>query len=138
MPNAKRRARSRVKSVEPISVWQALNEPVVEVSEGAARGIFLALAVILLAVWIAPYWGAMPSVAGATLVSDELSVESVPIVPEWYYVTSAIPGDIAQAFSIAANEVLDISEPVLQISEFYEPGVNAVWGAWLELMQDPY
>ena len=40
-------------------------------------------------------------------------------------------------FAEAINEVLDISEEVIPIIEFYEPGVRAAVDAWLELMADP-
>ncbi|MDP3741606.1 MAG: hypothetical protein Q8R08_04785 [bacterium] len=154
MKNNRRRAATRELSVKPIGVWQVLNEPVVELSEEAVTHIFMALAVILLAVWIAPYWGQESGirtqelgverwggmVAGAQIESQELGIMNYELgqTPEWYYVASSVPTDVASAFSEAANEVLDISGTVSQIAEFYEPGADAVWNAWLDLMADPY
>lgn len=45
---------------------------------------------------------------------------------------------VSVAVADAAYDVLDISEQVEPYVEFFEPGVEAVWGAWLELMADPY
>ena len=147
MANGRRkRAATRKIGVEPISVWQALNhQPIVEITEEAAKGIFLIAAVILLAVWVMPYWGSTPSFNSSPLVGEErwggnIAGAQIEIssTPEWYYVTAAIPGDVAEAFVDAATEVLDISGQVSQMGQFYEPGAEAVWNAWLELMADPY
>ena len=42
---------------QAVSVWQALNEPVVEVTDEAAKGIFLVAAVLLMFSWLAPSFG---------------------------------------------------------------------------------
>ena len=72
---------------------------------------------------------------GGNIAGAQIEISSTP---EWYYVTAAIPGDVAEAFVDAATEVLDISGQVSQMGQFYEPGAEAVWNAWLELMADPY
>jgi hypothetical protein len=49
-----------------------------------------------------------------------------------------VPAGISIAsFGEAAYEVLDISDQIQPMIEFYQPGVVAVWDAWLELMMDP-
>ena len=123
------------------TVWEALNDPVIELSEQQAKNVILASLVIMLAAWIAPYWGsstgsqytsqgtAFERVAGATI--DTASA------PDWYYTLEAVPDTLAQTVTDSATDVLDISEPVQNLVEFYEPGVSATWNAWLNLMRDP-
>lgn len=116
------------------TVWQALNEPIAYPSDEFARTVFLMTAVIMMMIWIAPYWGSA-AVAGAQLSLVPEYIEGS--VPEWYYTAERISYDLVNSFGTAAEQVLDISEPVTQTVEFYEPGVEAVWDAWLELMADP-
>ncbi len=148
------------------TVWQALNEPVVEVGEGFARGVFVTALAVLFMVWVAPYWGtaqnshvaggsynspllirpdlaALPSqVAFFRMVTDGSSGMVAGIqtreTPVWYYAARDLPGAVTDAFATAATQVLDISEPAAEVREFYGPGLEAVGDAWLELMADPY
>lgn len=132
----------------PPTVWEALNEPVIEVTPEAAKAIFTVAAFLIVMAWVAPYWpaaqahlaaaesfGLAPSeytemIAGASIEADELaSYGSVPI----YGIVQEVQG----AFVSASNEVLDVSEPAGELIEFYQPGVDAVWNAWLELMVEP-
>lgn len=132
----------------PPTVWEALNEPVIEVTPDAAKAIFTVAAFLMVMAWVTPYWpaaaahlaaaeelGMAPSeytemVAGASIAADEsASYGSVPI----YGIVQEVQG----AFVSASSEVLDVSEPAGELIEFYEPGVDAVWNAWLELMVDP-
>lgn len=145
MANGRRkRAATRRINVAPITVWGALNQPVAEISEEVAKGIFMAAAVIMLAIWVAPYWGSVNANStnvyantanGGTVAGVQTEITGTP---EWYYVAQSVPSDVADAFGQAASEVLDISNPFSQIAEFYQPGAQAVWDAWLELMVDPY
>lgn len=134
------------------TVWEALNEPIIHVTEQQGKNVIFAALVIAFTAWIAPYWGSAGAtayyapinvfeefasaadeggmVAGAQIVSD-----AVPA--EWYYVTREMPNSIVESFAIGANEVLDISGPVTEMTEFYQPGIEAVSNAWLNLMRDP-
>ena len=142
------RQAKRSRSNQP-TVWQALNDPVVEISQEFAKTILLVSFVIIAMAWLSPYFGntsqasfkfstgyPRPVVAGAYIETVAAAAEQV--IPEWYLTTNRITGDVQSSFALAANEVLDISEPVSGIVEFYGPGVQAVWNAWLELMADPY
>ena len=128
------------------SVWQALNEPVVEVPEGLARGLLKFSVVVLLAAWVVPYWGlaaaSLPDVAyDSPLISaygGRIAGAQTAAVPEWYEVSRSLPGEVMNAYAAAAAEVLDVSAAVSPMVEFYEPGAQAVSDAWLELMADPY
>lgn len=134
------------------TVWKALNEPIIEVTEAQAKNIFFATVLIMCAAWIAPYWSEAATtvyyapqnvfeqfadassegrlVAGAQIVSGE-------VTPDWYYVMEEMPEAIVESFAAGANEVLDISGPVGEMTEFYQPGADAVRDAWLNLMRDP-
>ncbi len=144
MASRKKTAVSVAKQVQPITVWQALNEPVVEVTGEAAKTIFTVAVVILLFAWLSPHFGqnaVVPEVAGVTVskVNEPvIAEEQVQVVPQWYYTLEVVPESIEEAFVQASFEVLDISEPAAQIYEFYSPGFQALNDAWLELMQDPY
>lgn len=143
MPARKKRGSRKA----PVSLWDNLNEPVIEVSPQFAKRLFLAAVLFLFAAWIAPYWGQAETaqayssrVAGAYtddtqswLVERPAGVET----PQWYEVSKALPGDLTEAFAVAAAEVLDASEPVGEIAQFYQPGFAALNDAWLELMADP-
>ena len=129
------------------TVWQALNEPVIEITPEAARDIFMLAAFIMMMAWLAPYWGTSQNqayaisatnemVAGATIETPDYGRNS-DVAPEWYLTIERASDDVVNAFAEAADQTLDISEPVLDVMEFYEPGVDAVWNAWLELMADP-
>lgn len=126
--------------LHPQTVWQALNEPVVEVSPKFAQTMIVVSIVFLMAAWVGPYWGIHNSNA-ANLYTNAANQGRVAGLqawptPEWYY--GAAPGAVAGAFSEAADEVLDISEPVTEFSSFFAPGFQAVGDAWLQLMADPY
>src|SRR3989344_2922898 len=143
-----RRARKTQKQTTPKpTIWQALNEPVVEVSEEFARGVFLAATLIIMMAWILPYWGSNSALAAeyphqpaAISHQNQLSVvagQRTTALPDWYYLIQRISSDITLEFGQAAYDVLDISGPVQESVEFYKPGVQAFWDAWLELMADP-
>ena len=137
------------------TVWEALNEPVMEITEEQAKHVFLASIVIMAAAWIAPYWGATPASAYHSSLSSEGTIfeqmarvgsgegmvagatTGIEVAPEWYYVVAGIPEAVVQSFGAGSNEVLDISQPVSNLAAFYEPGVSEVWNGWLELMADP-
>ena len=146
---ARRAKRSRSKKP---TVWQALNDPVVEISEEFAKTILLASFVIIAAAWLSPYFGNSSDSAGrfaggaprpivhsavAGVFTENNALFGEEQTPEWYLTIDRTGSDIQGSFVSAANEVLDISEPVGQTVEFYQPGVAAVWDAWLELMADP-
>lgn len=146
-----------------------MNHPVVEVTDEAARTIFLVSAVILLMLWLMPYFGNHRAVAVSSdpvenfasveyepLLADEMyyysevagaSTVNVPVAsaPQWYFATAAVTeslGDsydevVAEPFAEAAAEILDVSAPVREMIQYYQPGVAAVKDAWLELMTDP-
>lgn len=141
----KRRIARRVQSP---TVWEALNEPIAYPSNEFAQNVLAISAAIVLMAWVAPYWDNAQAysvertaysetgvVAGEQLYASSYTLAATP---DWYYVAEAVPGAVAEEFGQAAYEVLDISEPVGQVVEFYEPGVTAVWDAWIELMADPY
>ncbi|MDP3993829.1 MAG: hypothetical protein Q8P75_02505 [bacterium] len=147
---ARRAKRSRSKKP---TVWQALNDPVVETPEEFAKLILLVSFVIIAMAWLSPYFGnpsdgigrlagsaprpvVHSAVAGAFTENNALFGEEQ--APEWYLTIDGMGSAIQSSFAFAANEVLDISEPVSGTVEFYAPGVTAVWDAWLELMADPY
>jgi len=64
-------------------------------------------------------------------------VIEAPQVPDWYYTVTATSDSVVTAYTAAAVEVLDVSEPVGELAAYLEPGTDAVWNAWLELMADP-
>lgn len=136
------------------TVWEALNEPVVEISEEQAKNIFLASLVIIGTAWIAPYWGAGNTLgayqAGAegTIFEQMADIgteygtvagafEEYESAPDWYYAAADVSSQVVESIAVGANEVLDISGPVQDLAEFYEPGTTAVWNSWLNLMRDP-
>lgn len=155
MPKALR-SRTAKSNHRPPAVWQALNEPVVEVTEGFAKTMLFIALLLLCVSWIGPSWeqakiaaarenlglASSGRVAGVYLAAvsqaDTALPPAAPRVPEWYYLAQGLPYDIGEAFAQSASEVLDISDQAGPIVEFYEPGVAAVWDAWLELMADPY
>ena len=139
-----RRANVSAKVAVKPTVWQALNEPVVKLPESFGRSVLLVSVAIMAFAWMSPYLGqtgssqlfteATPSysfgqVAGAQLEADDSSVLAETMV--------ALPSDFANAFADAAQDVLDISEPVEQFVEYYSPGIQAVGDAWLYYMKDP-
>lgn len=115
------------------SVWQSLNEPIAHPTQDFVNTVFFIAAVMFLVVWIAPYWGTASTNYGNVLGT---SIEAAT-VPEWYYTVSGMAGDVTEAFATASMDVFDISQPVMETVAYYQPGVDAVWGAWLELMADP-
>jgi len=142
-----RRANVSAKVAEKPTVWQALNEPAVELSEGFAKDVLLVSVAIIAFAWVAPSFsqsGAGSSqifadsgmvyeigaVAGAQIEAAQESVLAETLV--------SLPTDFAIAFADAAHEVLDVSEPVGMVVEYYSPGVQAVTDAWLYYMKDPY
>lgn len=152
-----------------VSVWEALNQPVVEVTDEAAKSIFLAAAVILLMVWLMPSFGGAETISNSQFSISKEAVTYQPMfgsysdyeevagastqtivaapqaVPNWYIAVATTSESLGgfyeetveQPFAQAAVEILDISQPVQEMAEFYEPGVDAVWNAWLDLMADP-
>lgn len=167
MANGKKRISRRIEipavPKAPPSVWQALNEPVVEVTPEFAKGVLGIAVAMLLAVWVLPYWGVAR--AEAPFVSynssalfeqkalpSQMSFFEVKIpnrggmvagvqtsaTPTWYHVAKEMPNALSESFAQAANEVLDSSGPVMAMSDFYSPGFQAVSDAWLGLMMDPY
>ena len=141
------------------TVWEAFNDPVIEVPLEQGQQVMAVAVMIMFAAWITPYWAAaadgpiayyapesvfeqvasLDFSSGAVLgiSTDDPALAASPAVPEWYYAVASVPEAVSQSLVLGANEVLDISDPVQQMVDFYEPGVNAVWGAWLELMADP-
>lgn len=122
------------------SVWASLNEPVAYPTQNFANTVFFIAAVMFLVVWIAPYWGTTrQDVAMLMNYESQVLGESIEnvIAPEWYYTGEATVSGVVNAFATAGTEIFDISEPVSETVEFYQPGVDAVWNAWLELMADP-
>ena len=152
---AEKATKKKIKKKKPATVWEAVNEPVIEITEAHAKNLFLATALIIAAAWLTPYWGSgsviaqesyegtiFEQVAAAGKSSGMVagaSTESYAVLegPDWYYTLEAMPVSVATSFSDAAHEVLDVSEPVGEMIEFYEPGVSAVWNEWLNLMRDP-
>ncbi len=142
-------------------VWHAMNQPVVEVSEGFARNL-LGVAVVLLAVaWVGPHWQnasasvdvgmySSPLVTGVRM-DHRLSASDTAVgvsgsrvagarivgAPTWYGLFDDLPQDVSVAFAKAANQVLDVSDSASAVADFYQPGASEVWQAWLELMADP-
>ncbi|OGE76988.1 MAG: hypothetical protein A3C85_04745 [Candidatus Doudnabacteria bacterium RIFCSPHIGHO2_02_FULL_48_21] len=140
------------------TVWEALNEPVIHVSEKQAKEIFLACVIIVFFSWVAPYWdGSSSTVYASETVFDQMAavekpatfaslesgmvagaqITSGPTAPKWYVVVEEMPDALVESFAAGAGEVLDISNQVGDFVEFYQPGVDAVWNAWLDLMMDP-
>ena len=133
-------------------MWQALNEPVIEISEPQAMKIFLLAAVIAGMAWITPYWAEASEIAdqqlamgydtyqsqvlGATIEASE-PASIVQTVPDWYIEAAASVSAVQEAYTAAAAQVLDVSAPVTEAAEYYQPGVDAVTNAWLNLMCDP-
>jgi hypothetical protein len=136
------------------TVWQALNEPVVEVSGGFAKIVFGLAVIMLVVAWVSPYWGVAHAQVPAVSYDSPLLLEKalpsqmgqmrmvagveISAVPDWYETAKVLPQELSLAFSQAATEVLDVSAPAAAINEFYGPGFHAVNEAWLELMADPY
>ena len=140
------------------TVWEALNHPVIEVTPEAAKAIFTVAAFVIAMAWLTPYMpaaashvaaatelGLAPSeysefqglVAGANTEDILVTDYEIGLAPQWYDDLNDSAGAVAGAFVGAASEVLDVSTPAQSLVEFYQPGVSAVWNAWLELMQDP-
>lgn len=141
-----RRAQTLAAAVEKPTVWQALNEPVVEVSEQFAFRL-LALSVLMLAVaWVGPYWRAASAEAPVITYNSpiiapaegQVAGAQISASPILYTVAVSLPMDFANAFTVAANQVLDVSPPIQQLVNFSTPGWEAVWNAWLFYMKDPY
>lgn len=142
--------RKRISQPARPTIWQALNEPVVEVTESFARGVSVTALVIFIVIWVAPHWDFAKAINSefayqqflswqSAIVSSEPRVAGVQVAqsPIWYEVLKDLPEAVPVAFGEAASEVLDISGPVQEIAEFYQPGFEALEEAWLELMADP-
>lgn len=46
--------------------------------------------------------------------------------------------NVSKPFTRAVNQILDIHEPVQNLWEFCQPGVDAVLNAWYQLLAEPY
>ena len=132
------------------TIWEALNEPVIEVSPEAAKNIIAVAAMIMVMAWVAPYWGSAGRLAdydhevSVGMVAGETIGESIedsgPVsltTPEWYYNLSRTTEDFVDAYSSAASQTLDVSEPVVQAADFLAPGVSAVAGEFKYLLSEP-
>lgn len=119
------------------TVWQAFNDPVVEIHESFARLIFIIAVILLLVAWIAPYWHEARLITSVRAPFYGPLVAGAITAPDWYYVAADVPGQVAGAWTAAASEVLDISDDLRSAASFYQPGASAVTDAWLELMADP-
>lgn len=140
-----RRAITSGRQGQPPTVWEALNESVVEVPENFARAMVMIAVIMLMVAWVAPYWGVagtrLPDISyNSPIITGEGLVAGAQVTnpPVWYSLAKTLPFDFANAFAFAADEVLDVSEPASQMAEFYGPGFQALNNAWLELMADPY
>ena len=148
---ARTRKNSVASVVIPPTVWTSLNEPVMEITEKMAETVFLVTAVIMLSAWVAPYWGKTPAqiaahYSGMDVVSEQVAgvttygtqeVVFSNAIPDWYQQAASNAVSVSEAIAASADQILDISEPVGQAVEYYQPGVSAVWNAWLDLMADP-
>lgn len=151
---------TKSRAVHAPTVWQALNEPIAYPSEEFGRNVLVAAIFIMALAWLLPYWNAAsenvalkndyyafraefpaPRVAGASVTA--LDQESRP---EWYFALKTSAGSVNEfyhesvsgPFVEAAEELLDVSDPVQDAVTYYKPGVDAVWNAWVDLMADPY
>lgn len=95
--------------------------------------------------WLASeYTHVEPRVAGA--MTGDISQERVDSSQETVVSSGAeklvqtaqvLDQKITGPLTGATMQVLDISEQVQPIVDFYQPGLEATWNAWLELMVDP-
>lgn len=130
------------------TVWQALNDPVVEVNQRLAQILIIIAIIFLMLAWVAPYWDEARQISSlktakvftwdSALLQPAVAGAETSAVPVWYEVAREVPGGVASEFRSAAYEVLDISEPIGLVADFYEPGLTAATDAWLDLMADPY
>lgn len=141
-------------ALPPATLWQALNEPIAYPTQEFGTSL-VAIAVLLLGfVWLQPNFASSSQglVAGAistNYISQTTSAQARS-ASSWYLAlasTSENLGNVYQSgiqapLGTAAQELLDVSEPVAQTVEFLQPGVDKVlgpfWNAWLELLSDPY
>lgn len=123
------------------SGWTSLHEPIGYPTQDFANAVFFIAVLMFLAVWIAPYWKTAGQEVALLLNYESqvlgASTEKIVIAPEWYYTGEAAVAATVDAFAAAGTELFDISESVSEAAEFYEPGVDTVWNAWLELMAEP-
>lgn len=154
------RRKSRIKlevpqppSVEPISVWAALNEPIAYPTAEFTKTFFPVAIFLFLSILTIPYFNNLSekgyrygSVAGATIESSQPAEAINVSTPQWYEDLKSAGASLGQfyhetvavPFGQAATDLLDVSEPVSGAIEFVQPGVSAVKDEWLYLMQDPY
>lgn len=124
-----------------LGVWQSLNQPIAYPTQDFANTVFFIAALLFFIVWIAPYWGMVNQhkelgIMNYGRVAGISTFEPV-VAPDWYYTGTAAATGVKDAVVQAGTEIFDISEPVQQTLEFYQPGAGAAWNAWLELMADP-
>lgn len=155
-----------VDSESAISVWQALNEPVLEVSLSFARNTMIVAGVLLLVAVVSPYWQSFHGsgstdgyqisfdyssgvVAGASAnvyseensMSDQAQEISGMTLNDFNYELSYTSDQVISAFGNAGKEVLDLSSDLESVLAIYQPGVSVVlgpfWDSWIDLMADP-
>lgn len=71
------------------------------------------------------------TVLGAFAEGTAQILEPETLIPDIYWSAGL------SEFGRAAGQVLDISDQTGPYVEFFQPGVSAVWNAWLDLMKDP-
>ena len=157
---ARRRTKSAVKLAVPqppseasISIWQALNEPIAYPTQEFTKTFFPVAIFLFISIVAIPYFGKTTNfnfgsgfVAGVSTEISAASEATALEAPQWYYdlkSTASSLGEfyqetIAAPFGVAASEILDISEPIADASEFLQPGLSEVKQEWLYLMADPY
>lgn len=146
----------KAKKAEKPTIWQALNEPVVEVSEEFGKQLFAGSMALFAIAWLMPYFGqvnidslaihAQPEIETARVAGASISAFDDTDPTSWYQMIASTADSLGEFYlesvtkpiSVAAHEVLDVHEPVQDSWEFLQPGVQAVYDAWLELMADPY
>lgn len=98
-------ARRRKKQV---SAWEAMNHPVIHVTDEAARMIFLVAALILLMIWLMPNFGIRKLGVGRSGMPEKaVAMEYQPLLAPYQEVAGAatLPGE-AGTFSPAVTPVV--------------------------------
>ena len=120
---------------QAVSVWQALNEPVVEVTDEAAKGIFLVAAVLLMFSWLAPSFGAVNAVASSPLIHQPINGQAtetayVPLFEPYSY--EAVAGAMTEKGGMGATGekgapswYTEISATGASLGDFYHETVTA-------------
>ena len=114
---------------QAVSVWQALNEPVVEVTDEAAKGIFLVAAVLLMFSWLAPSFGEAKAISNFQFSISKEETAYQPLFEPYAEVAGAStensPSPSLEKRGVAPDWYVGLSATGASLGDFYHETVTA-------------